>query len=131
VSREEARERRGHVRAAERARCRHREAAHRRRALGEHLSLCLVDLGEDPSCAEEVALPRVRQRHRARRALEEAHAEALLERADRARHGGGREPELARRADEAPLLGDRHERVHGVEAIHRTIVPPFLRPTQW
>src|SRR5439155_14681527 len=72
---------------------------------------------KNPAGAFKVAGPRVGQRHRARRALEQTRAQPLFESGDQARDGGWGETEAACRGREPRQVGDGDEDGHGLETV--------------
>ena len=57
----------------------------------------------------EQRLPRLGQRHTARRAVEKAHTEPRLQRAQHVRHRGWLQIEARRRRTQTAFLGNRHK----------------------
>ena len=115
---------RGDVQAAER----------HRRAQAEHAARLglelrdrepgVVDLGQDPLAALVIEPPGLGQAELARGAVEQAHAELVLERADAARHRRGRQAQTARGRGEAAAFDHLGEQAHAGEGVH--LEPPYF-----
>ncbi len=86
---------------------------------GPGARLRLSKLGEHPAIDGGLALAERRRLHPTRRPVQEPFAETGLQDGDRARDGGGRAPELARRGGERSFVDRGDEQGHGVEPIHR------------
>ena len=70
------------------------------------------DVGEDPLAALEERLAFGREGEASRRAVQQAHAEPILQARDQFRDRRGREAQVARRGREATALHRAHERDH-------------------
>jgi hypothetical protein len=88
-----------------------------REALGD-LGLRVAHLGEDAHAALVVERPFLRERHPARRPVEQLHAEPLLQPRHALAHRRGRGAQLPRRLGEVPRLRHADERGHGGEGLH-------------
>jgi hypothetical protein len=106
----------------ERGRAEHAQYAARLGGRGGRERFRLLDLGQHVAHALEVGLAGVGERQAARRPVEEAHAEVLLEVGDEAGDDGGRQVQLARRAGEAALLDHPREDAHRAQAIHGSLI---------
>src|SRR5437016_3122956 len=104
--------------AAERGRRRHDEAARGALRADRDRVLRGVELVEEPMAILVEGRALRRERHLARRALEELDAEALLELVDAPAHHRGRHALLARRGREAAALRHLDECRELLEAIH-------------
>ena len=99
-----------------------RQDAQGSRRLRPHLAdliLLLLEVAEHLLAELEIATALLGQVEGARRAVEQAHAEARLQIADVARDQRARHAELLRRQREAAGAHHAHEALHGAEAIHR------------
>jgi hypothetical protein len=83
-----------------------------------HDGIGIVDLDQDGAQPLKVGLARLGERKPPGGALQEAHAEMLLQVADQARHHGRRQVQLARGGGETAFLHHLLEHPHGLEPIH-------------
>ena len=77
-----------------------------------------IDFRDDAARIVQVALAGLRHAHMARGAVEQLHAQPLLQRSHGARDGRRRHAEPARAGREALLLGHGHVDGHQVKAVH-------------
>jgi len=121
VALHEARDRRRHVHVAEQHRRGDREAAFGLARLGLQREVGGVGRQQHIARGGQVVAALLGQRQPSRGAMEQPHAEVRLERGERAHHRGQRAAERLRGAGQAALVGNLHEGLHGLEAIHRAI----------
>jgi hypothetical protein len=88
-------------------------------ALGRDFGL--LDVGEDPAGALQIACADVGQGDRPRGPLQQAGAETLLQRRDQPRHARRRQPEFARGRGKPLQVGDGDKRLHGIDTVHAII----------
>ena len=129
VARKEVRQRRRELVHAERGADVHAQQPARLGAEARDLVLRLGDVGEDALAAMEIGLALGCQGEPARRAIEQAHAEAVLQARHQLGDRRGREAEVARGDGKAAQLDRAHEGGHIARATHLcrffTDVVPF------
>ena len=97
---------------------RHRERAARRGRSTDDILLGVRHFGEQPACTHDEPLTRLGQAQTARRSIEEARPEPLLQSGNSARDSRRRHAEPSRCTGEACGLDDSHEHLHLAPAIH-------------
>lgn len=89
--------------------------------------LGLLHVGQQAHATAVVGLAVLREAHGARGALEQPRADALLDALDQVGDGGARNLEVFRGLGEALALGDAHEGLHFLEAVHGDAVGLLLK----
>lgn len=108
---------RSHLERAEEHGCRHADFPQKLRFTRDDFALGRTNIREDLSTASNVGAPFRGERHAARGALQQAHAERLLQHAERAHDRGQRLPQLLRRSREAVFVDDGDDGFHGAQFV--------------